>query len=702
MSMNSLIHKFRNSTYFKVVSLVSLVSFGLLLIVVFLYFYMRVQEKAIFKSSRELYDNEIHSLLKLNSESYEAVVNDITYWDEFVTFTETKNLKWFNTSIAVLIDTYNVEYLSAYSANGDFITKVSTLKIKTKDFIPKDVFVKLRENKFEKCYLRIPEGIVEVYGASIHPSSDPFKNNTNPSGFFILARLLDRDYFANIEEICSSKIKFYSGKEKALKTVYTTIPLLDINGREVSKLYFKRAYDIDFYITKSILCVMAIAIFISWIIFIFFANKWSRIPLNLIERILKKNDTLAIENLKKIKGEFRYMGKLFEENFRQKEELIHSKQKAEESDKLKSAFLMNLSHEIRTPMNAIVGFSDLLLDEKITSEERQEFVRIVQYNSRNLLSIVDDLIEMSKIDSDLIKPNFSSVNLNQLLQATFESAQFSNKNHKVEVKLQKPSVELKKNIVTDAIKLNQIIINLLNNALKFTDEGFVILDCDVDTNKNLIVFQVKDSGVGIPDTFKDKIFKRFNKINSKNITANDGLGLGLAISKSYVEMLSGSISVESKEGLGSTFTFSIPLIYADDETGELLKTELIENYSLGNEEIVLVAEDDNINFKLIEKLLKIFNFKVIRAKDGLEAVEICKTNHEIDLVFMDIKMPNLDGYGAFEKIREFNKEIPIIAQTSYSFPEEVQKIQNLGFNDFISKPLDKELLYDLIKKYFNK
>ena len=700
--MNTLVNKFKNSTYFKVVSLVSLVSFGLLLIVVFLYFYMRVQEKAIFKSSKELYENEINSLLKLNSESYSAVVVDATYWDEFVEFTKTKNLKWFNTSIAVLIDTYNVEYLSAYSEDGEFITKVSTLKIKTKDFVPKEVFNRIKEKKFEKFYMRIPEGIVEIYGASIHPSNDPFKNKTKPSGYFIMARLLDREYFANIEEICSSNIKFYTGNEQALKTVFTTISLQDINKKEVSKLYFKRSYNIDFYITKSILCTMALAILFAWAVFLYYSNKWARLPLNLIKKILKKNDTSAIEDLKSIKGEFRYMGKLFEENFKQKAELISSKQKAEESDKLKSAFLMNLSHEIRTPMNAIVGFSDLLLDEKITDEEKQEFVRIVQYNSRSLLSIVDDLIEMSKIDSDLIKPNYSNVNLNNLLKAAFESANFSNKNENVVVKLQEPDEKIKKNIVTDPVKLNQIIINLLNNALKFTDEGFVILDYEIDTNQNLIVFHVKDSGIGMPEEFKDKVFKRFNKINAKNISANEGLGLGLAISKSYVEMLGGSISVETKEGLGSTFTFTIPLKYAEKETIEEEKVHQIVNYNVGNNEVLLVAEDDNINFKLIEKLLKIFNFNVIRAKDGLEAVEICKTNSEIDLVFMDIKMPNLDGYGAFVKIREFNKEIPIIAQTSYSFPEEVEKIKQLGFNDFISKPLDKEKLYELVKKYFNK
>lgn len=700
--MNFLVNKYKNSTYFKVVSLLSIVSIGLLLIVLSLYLYMRVQEKEIFKNSKELYENEINSLLKLNSESYGSVIGDVTYWDEFVDFTKTKNIKWFNTSVANIIDTYNIEYIAAYDIDGNFITKVSTNKIKTKAFIPKEVFNKIKEKKNDKFYLNIPEGIVEVYGATIHPSDDPFKNKTKPSGFFFMVRLLDREYFANIEEICSSKIKFYEGNEQAIKTVFTTVPLQDINKKEVAKLYFKRAYNIDFYITKSILAVMAIAILLAWVVFFYYANKWSRLPLNLIKKILKKSDVSAIEDLKSIKGEFRYMGKLFEENLNQRTELLSAKTKAEESDKLKSAFLMNLSHEIRTPMNAIVGFSDLLLDHTITEEEKQEFVRIVQYNSRSLLSIVDDLIEMSKIDSNLIQPNYSNVNLEKILKAAFELASFSNKNTNVVVKLQEPSQKLKGNILTDVVKLNQIIINLLNNALKFTDEGFVILDYEIDAINKLIIFNVKDSGIGMPEEFKDKIFKRFNKINAKNISANEGLGLGLAISKSYVEMLGGTISVKTKEGLGSTFTFTIPLKYAEKDSIEEEKVNEIINYNLGNQEVVLVAEDDNINFKLIEKLLKIFNFKVIRAVDGVEAVEICKTNNEIDLVFMDIKMPNLDGYGAFQQIRAFNKTLPIIAQTSYSFSEEVEKIKQLGFNDFISKPLEKERLYELVKKYFNK
>ena len=699
--MKSIFTRFRVSTFSKVIALLSLVSIGLLLLVVSLYFYTRIQEKEIFKSSKELYTNEINSLLKLNSEPYASVIADVTYWDEFVNFTKTRDMKWFNTSVANIIDAYKVEYLCAYTVDGEFITKVSTLKIQTKEFIPKRAFTILNEKKTVKFYLQIPEGVVEVYGATIHPSDDPFKNKTKPSGYFFMARLIDSDYFTALEEISSSKIKFYTGKETAKKTVFTIVPLKDINGAVISDLYFKRAYDIDFSITKRILLITALALILSWLIYYYYANQWSRLPISFIKKILVNGDPSAIASLKKIKGEFRYIGKLFEENQEKTRQLAIAKSKAEESDKLKSAFLMNLSHEIRTPMNAILGFTDLLSNPKISEEEKKEFITIIRQSGRNLIDIIDDLVEMSKIDSDIVKPNLYPVDLDELVKVIHTSYSVIHQNKKVEFKVAVPDQKLSKNIVTDGTKLKEIITNLLNNAFKFTEEGYVLLEYNIDEAQKRIVFNVKDSGIGIPDEFQKNIFKRFSKINAKGISANEGLGLGLAISKAYVEMLGGKISFESQTGVGTVFSFYITLQYDGTTHAEKPEqTKVIVPVDVGNEKIILVAEDDNINFILLEKLLKMHGFAVIRAKDGLEAVQICKENQEIDLVFMDIKMPNLNGYEAFLRIREFNPDLPIIAQTSYSFSEEIEKIKEIGFSDYISKPLDKEKIHLIIKKYF--
>lgn len=693
---------YSDSTYSKVITLLSLVTFGLLLLVLSLYFYTRIQEKQIFKSSRELFASEITSLLKLNAEPYASVVADVTYWDEFVDFTKTKDVTWFNTSVANIIDTYKVEYLCAYSIDGKFITKVSTPKIKTKQFIPEAALKRIHEKKADKFYLKIPEGIVEVYGGTIHPSDDPFKNKTQPSGYFFMARLLDKEYFTNIEEISSSKIKFYEGNETAKKTVFTVIPLEDYDGKTISRLYFKRAYDIDFSITKRILLITALALLLSWLVYYYYANLWSRLPISFIKKILVNGDPSAIASLKNIKGEFRYIGKLFEENKLKTEQLAIAKSKAEESDRLKSSFLMNLSHEIRTPMNAILGFTDLLSNPAISGAEKEEFITIIKQSGRNLIEIIDDLVEMSKIDSNIIKPNIYSVNLEELVEMIYHSYKGLNLNKNIELKLIPPKKPIRKNIMTDATKLKEIITNLINNAFKFTEKGFIILEYHLDEEHKKIIFTVKDSGIGIPEEFQKSIFKRFSKMNAKGISANEGLGLGLAISKAYVTMLGGEIEFQSQMAIGTTFTFSIVLEY--DETGtqadEVVNEETVL-VDVGNEKVILVAEDDNINFMLLEKLLKMNNFKVVRAKDGLEAVQICKENHEIDLVFMDIKMPNLNGYEAFQKIREFNTKIPIIAQTSYSFSEEIDRIKEIGFNDYISKPLDKMKIAALIKKYFD-
>uniref|UniRef100_UPI004049603F response regulator n=1 Tax=Flavobacterium sp. TaxID=239 RepID=UPI004049603F len=695
--MHNFFKRLHVSTFSKVVSLVTIVCVCLMILVISLFFYTKAQEKRIFKSSNELYNKEIESLIKLNSELYSSIIVDVTYWTEFVNFIESKNLQWFNTSISPLIDTYKLEYLSAYTADYDFITKVSTLKIKSKIIIPKEAFKRLYERKNDRFYLKIPEGIVEVYGATIHTSDDPFKNKTEPAGYFFMVRLMDDDYFSNIEKICSSNIGFYSGKEKANKSVFKILPLKDYNKNVIGKLYFKRAYNIDFLITKNILLIIAIAIFSSWLVYCYYAIKWSKLPIDLIKKILKENDSTAISSLKNIKGEFRYIGLLFEENKLKEKQLEIAKNKAEESDRLKSAFLMNLSHEVRTPMNAILGFSSLLKDPNLTEIEKKEFIQIIEQSGNNLIEIIDDLVEMSKIDSNLIKPNVEIINLEAVIFSQVKILKVLNTKEHVEFKFNPPEKSLNVNIVTDGVKLKEIISNLVLNAFKFTNKGFVILDCDIDDKNKKVNFTIQDSGVGIPDVFKDNIFKRFTKLSNKEISSNDGLGLGLAISKAYVEMLGGEISFQSQINIGTVFKFSIPFQLASENNFKNIDLESKTPKKFEDDVVILVAEDDNINYLLIEKVLFSFKCKIIRAKDGLEAVNLCKSIHKIDLILMDIRMPNLDGYEAFKQIRTFNKQIPIIAQTSYSFQDELDKINELGFNGFISKPIDKDKLYELIK-----
>ena len=702
MSFTTARKSIRVTTYSKVVFVLLVVSIGFLLLFTALFYFNLKQEKEFYRSSSVDLEREINGLIDLNSEGYISLINEITYWDDLVDFVQTKDINWFDNSVVYLIDSYKVDYIDVYTMDEEFVSKASTTKIKTKNFIPKEVFPKLKQDKLIKFYTKVPEGIVAVYGATIHSSIDPFKNKTPPQGYFFMAKLLNDKYFSNIKTVSNTTVGYYDTAVKLNKEgIFYLKDLKNINGEVIGSLLFEREAQVDFSNSRNVLYVMLVAFCISILIFLYYAKKWAQRPIRLIKEVLEKGNMSAINSLKRIRGEFRYIGKLFEQNYHQKITLEKTKKKAEESDKLKSAFLMNLSHEIRTPMNAILGFSDLLQKKDLQESEKEEYLNIIQKSGKSLIDIIDDLVEMSKIDSEIIEPKYSSIDLNAMIQATFEAVKVtvpSNKN--IDFKLIAPKRGFNRNIITDMVKLNQVIINLLTNAIKFTEEGFIVMEYDSDLKNSLIHFSVKDSGKGIPDELQEKIFSRFNKVDFISDIDNKGLGLGLAISKAYVEMLGGTISLKSELGVGSIFSFSIPLQFEKENVLE--PSILIEKIDLGNEELILVAEDDNINYLLIEKLLKLLNFKIIRAKDGQEAITICKENKEIDLILMDIKMPVIDGYQAFTKIRSINKNIPIIAQTSYSFPEEIEKIKNTGFNDFISKPIDKEKLFFIVKKYINK
>jgi signal transduction histidine kinase len=246
--------------------------------------------------------------------------------------------------------------------------------------------------------------------------------------------------------------------------------------------------------------------------------------------------------LKESNGEFSYIGNLFEENNNQKLELITAKIKAEESDRLKSSFLANLSHEIRTPMNAINGFTDLILNTDINETEKLEYLTVIEKSGKNLVSIIDDLIEMSKIDSNQITPNYTLVNLESCVNELYETIKVTIQNKDLEFILIKSSLPAEFNIVTDDIKLKQVLINLLTNAIKFTDKGMVTFGYEIDENNQLIHFTVRDTGLGIDEEEHKNIFDRFKRVDSDISIKVGGLGLGLAISKAYVELLGGTIT----------------------------------------------------------------------------------------------------------------------------------------------------------------
>lgn len=391
----------------------------------------------------------------------------------------------------------------------------------------------------------------------------------------------------------------------------------------------------------------------------------------------------------------------------QKEEeetrLRNARIRAEESDKLKSAFLANMSHEIRTPMNAIVGFANLLIDTDPNEEEKREYTDYITSNSNSLLTLIDDIIDISKIEAGQIKIKKEPVKLGDLIDNVFAS---TNEQKKV---FQKHSLELKKNVpdelaekvfILDNVRVKQVLINMINNALKFTEEGSVIFGCKVSEvySKKMLEFYVKDTGIGIKTKDLHKIFNQFVKIQHDEHTLQRGTGLGLTISKKLVNLMEGAIMVNSEYGKGSGFSFTIPY---EEDISEIKKNEKLnlipETYDWENLNI-LVAEDEYTNYKYIETILKKTNAKIIRASNGQEAVYYLK-NIIPDIILMDIRMPIMDGYEATKLIKKTYPEIPIIAQTAYVMAEEKSKILSVGCDDYISKPISRNKLIKLIAKH---
>jgi hypothetical protein len=381
-------------------------------------------------------------------------------------------------------------------------------------------------------------------------------------------------------------------------------------------------------------------------------------------------------------------------------DLIKAKEKAEESDRLKSAFLTNMSHEIRTPMNGIIGFTELLKEPHLSVEEQQDFIQTIQISGARMLNTINSIVDMSKIESGLISVDIKETNLNEKIEFTY--------------KFFKPEVEKKglqfffKNrltgkeaiIKTDNEKVYGILTNLVRNAIKFTNEGSI--EFGYEKKGEYLEFFVKDTGIGIPQKQRQIIFERFRQGSESNDRGYEGSGLGLSISKSYVEMLGGRIWVESEEGKGSTFYFTIPYNSVTEDSRTIEDVVFAENKVQIKKLKMLIVEDDEISYSLLSRIVQKISKEILHAITGVQAVESCRNNPDLDLVLMDIRMPMMNGLEATQQIRQFNKDVIIIAQTAYGFSGDCEKAMEAGCNDYISKPINKTLLYELINKHCNK
>jgi signal transduction histidine kinase/CheY-like chemotaxis protein len=380
-------------------------------------------------------------------------------------------------------------------------------------------------------------------------------------------------------------------------------------------------------------------------------------------------------------------------------ELLAAKEKAQESNRLKSAFLANLSHELRTPMNGILGFSQLLASDDLSDEERLNYVEIIRQSGNRLLSMINDIINISKIDANQIEIFTESVPLLPIISEIIEFYKFEAKAKNIDFLFESANLSKDIYVHTDESKLKQIFANIIGNAIKYTPEGEVVVSTNV--YKDYIEIIVTDTGYGIKEEKQNQIFERFVRLEETS-DKTDGTGLGLAISQAYAKRLGIKIFVKSKYGIGSEFIIQIPM--ESDKPKIISKAETIkddgdyETPDLTGKNI-LIAEDEDLNYMILKLYIENTNANIFRAENGKNAVEIVAKNR-IDFVFMDIKMPVMDGMEAMKIIKKAFPSIPVVAQTAYTFSEDKDKALAQGFNDYLSKPLSKKTVIEILRKYF--
>jgi PAS domain S-box-containing protein len=381
--------------------------------------------------------------------------------------------------------------------------------------------------------------------------------------------------------------------------------------------------------------------------------------------------------------------------------LIKALEKATESDRLKTSFLQNISHEIRTPMNGILGFASLLKNQSIEGEKQQKYIEIITKSGTRMLNTLNDLMDISRLETQQVKLSYSETNVNHELGNLYAFFKPEAERNGLLLSFHTFLPTNEAYIITDHQKFFATLSNLIKNSIKYTPHGSI--DFGYKLKNNTLEFYVKDTGIGIPLDRQQAIFDRFVQADIEDTKVFEGVGLGLSISKSYIEMLEGKIWVDSVENEGSNFYFTIPYKTTESEVLKSVeqKSGSIKNTAL-NKLKVLIAEDEESAFLYLDVVLENLISSPLRAKNGLEAVQIAKNNPDLDLILMDIKMPVMGGYEATREIRKFNKEVIIIAETAYALPGDRDKALESGCNDYIAKPINDDKLLKLIKKFIKK
>jgi signal transduction histidine kinase len=500
----------------------------------------------------------MNALFEMKSSQMSKSLFDYTYWDEFVTAIDKNDSSWYKENIEFSSDVYDVDYACVYKKNFEVAYEQYNSSSIDSNIIPSEAIHNLYKTRFANYFLNLNGKIVEVCAASVHPTIDPGHDKTEPEGYLLVVREFDPKFLSEMKKICGSEI--YITLSDTLDhvsrfTLKTKKVLLGWDGKPVAWAVFRRILDLNSGATQIAMYTMFAFVLMTLLIFILFARKWISRPLELVTDILKTDNRGSIALLKSAPAEFGQIGILFDDHIKQKYDLLEAKERAEKSDKLKSAFLENISHEIRTPMNSILGFSELL--EEVTSESiKIQYLKTIQTNGDNLMKLLDDLMDLSKIEAGDMVLRYSVFSLNEIfleLKEVYTKILEKKDRTNVLLSFELPHGDIK--LYSDPFRIKQVLSNLLTNATKFTVSGNITFGCLRQNDE--LVFSVSDTGTGILEDDQKKIFERFTKFNYNSLNS-EGSGIGLSIVEKIVSMLEGRVWFKSVYGEGSSFYFSIP------------------------------------------------------------------------------------------------------------------------------------------------
>ena len=554
----------KNLSVYKIVfAMISVTGLFFLLVTLVLSKVESRKSEIIYQESGQQLEQTAKALISISNRPLYQIAWDYTYWDEFVAAISRNDNKWFKDNITTIITSFRLEYVCVYDSNFNIIHEASGDGISVRRIIPREVFSKFKDTSLIGFSINTPEGIFKVTGSSVHPTDDPSHNRTESSGYLFVAKNWNKDFIDELSSLSSTQIKLLapndSTGQKGRNSINSLILLNGWDGKTVAKVLFTRGNEIHRIAKKDsayMIIFLLISVIFTWAVFQFTLYKWVIRPLKIVISIIGSEDYKKMYQLKKAPEEYRQIGLLLERHLKQQEELIKAKEKAEESDRLKSAFLANMSHEIRTPLNGIMGFAGLLADTDLTEDQKNQYIKIIEESGARMLNIINDLINISIIEAGQLVLHYSQFNLNELLDYiyAFFKPEIEKKGIKFSLVKNLPAEEIILN--SDREKVYAILMNIVRNASKYTNSGQISFGYELKENE--VQFLIQDTGIGISKDKQKVIFDRFIQAEKSISKDYEGAGLGLAITKAYVDKLGGKIWIDSEPGKGSKFYFTLP------------------------------------------------------------------------------------------------------------------------------------------------